>query len=116
MTPEQKSKQASQNANASRIKWQRQAIVAGGLARANREVAESAFRQVAELQARVKDIAAQLVASLDKRVADRKEIETLRAACQQAENEADLWRSMLHEAQDMDVQRKARDMAKGGAA
>ena len=96
MTPEQQSKQASQNSNASRIKWQRQAISNGV--------------KVIELQARVEDIAAQLVASLDKRVADRKEIETLRRACQQAENEADLWRSMLHELQDADVQRKARDM------
>jgi len=108
MTQEQKSKQASANANASRLKWQRQAIANGV--------------QVAELKERVEDIAAQLVASLDKRVADRNEIEayrtennTLRRACHQAENEADLWRSMAHELQDMDVQRKARDMMKGGA-
>ena len=48
-------------------------------------------------------------------MSDITEIETLRRACQQAENEADMWRSMLHEYQDADVQRKARDMMKVGA-
>ncbi len=99
MTPEQRSRQASANSNACRIKWQRQAIANGA--------------KVAELNARVGDLATQLVASLDKRVADRTEIENLRRACRQAECEADIWRSMLHELQDLDVQRKAREMAKG---
>ena len=42
MTPEQKSKQARQNANASRLNWQRQAIANGV--------------QVAELKARVDEL------------------------------------------------------------
>jgi hypothetical protein len=98
-TPEQISKQASANSNACRVKWQRQAIANGA--------------KIAELNARVGDLATQLVASLDKRVIDRTEIENLRRACRQAENEADIWRSKAHELEDMDVQRKAREMAKG---
>jgi hypothetical protein len=115
MTEQQKSKQASQNSNASRLKWQRQAIANGELARIHKETAESAFGQVADLKARVGELSVQLVDCLDKRVTDSKEIETLRAACQQAENEADIWRTKAHDYEDAEVQRRAREM-KGARA
>ena len=107
-TAQQISKQASQNSNASRIKWQRQAIANGA------QVIELKAR-IAELQA-INENMGQMVANhCHELTTYRQKIDRLNAACLQAENEADLWRSMAHELQDMDVRRKARDMMKGGA-
>ncbi len=107
MTPEQKSKQASANSNASRLKWQRQAIANGELARKHQESAEACEKYIATLQAKNECLANEIATYC-------RNIDRINAACRQAENEADIWRSKAHDLEDMDVQRKARDMAKGG--
>ena len=109
MTPEQKSKQASQNANASRLKWQRAAIANGNLAN------EYAAR-IADLEWRNKDLAQRVVAQTDVASIRMHAIDRLNLACRQAESEADIWRTKAHDYEDADVQRQASAIAKGGAA
>ena len=105
MTSEQKSKQASQNANASRLAWQRQAIANGKLANERWIQIVELDTRIAELQARNEDLAQTYISNINR----------LNLACRQAENEADLWRTKAHDLDDADVQRRAADMAKGGA-
>ena len=116
MTPEHRSKQASQNANASRIKWQRQAIANGNLANERWVRIVERDTRIAELQARIENLSKMIGSHCDELTIYRRNIDRLNLACRQAESEADIWRTKAHDYEDADVQRQASAIAKGGAA